>query len=276
MDFVSIPTWTNPFVFARILNREAAMIRIRHIVLMLPPAVFTPVASAAADTAAISALKEKGLTRSGRFFVIDGEKAVLDKWKATRAVVVEYTAVAGRKSEADLAAHDFAQLEQRRAGLQEDLNVLNQQIDEQAFTPSNNRPGGFAQATPLAELTSQRTMIRMNLAQITSMQKAAKADAGPDKETLDAESKKRLESAKAAVTELRESINGVIKQYNQLNADRAVNSALRALEREGLGTFKLGPSTAFKAVMKALENAERTVLAKKAAPVSRKKKRVKK
>ena len=43
------------------------------------------------------------------------------------------------------------------------------------------------------------------------------------------------------------------------------------LEKDKVGTFKLGPSTTFKTAVKALENAERTILAKRTTAVSRKK-----
>ena len=55
----------------------------------------------------MSTLKEKGLTRSGRFFVIEKEKTVVDKWKETR-IVADYSATSERKAQADQAARENA------------------------------------------------------------------------------------------------------------------------------------------------------------------------
>ena len=244
--------------------------------LALPLVVFSPVLSLGADSPAIKALKEKGLTRSGRFFLLDAEQPVLDKWKSTRAVMADYNAVAARRNEAELAARESAQLEGRRTELQEHLNDLDQKINVQGFQQGNNRPVGFGQGAYLSQLMAQRDMIRINLAEIASMQKSVKADRGTDAKTLDAESKKALEAAKAALAEFRGSVNAVTKRYDQLGSDAAVKSALHALEEDRMGTFKLGPSAPFKAVVKALEKAEATILAKKAAAVPRKKGRSRK
>ena len=59
-------------------------------------------------------LKEKGLSRSGRLFVIEAEDPVLEKWKATRAVLADYSRVAVRMNEAEQAARE--QAERRRGG----------------------------------------------------------------------------------------------------------------------------------------------------------------
>jgi hypothetical protein len=88
---------------------------------------------------------------------------------------------------------------------------------------------------------------------------------------LEAESQKGLEAAKAALSGLRASVDRAMKRYGELGTAASVRSALRELEKEKLGTFKLGPSQAFKAVVKALEDADRTILAKRTATVSRRK-----
>ena len=220
------------FDFSNVLDREAAVLPIRHFVLSLPLVVFATVPSLAADPPAIAALKEKGLTRSGRFFVIEAEDAVVEKWKATRVAVADCLATAGRKDEADRVARELADLEDRRAALQEDLNELNQQINEQSFQPmGNNGPGGFGRAAYISQLTARRNMIRMNLAEIASMQKSAKADLGTDRKALEEDGKKSQEAAKAALKAMRDSVDAVMKQYDQLNADASVIAALRTWRR---------------------------------------------
>ncbi len=251
------------------------MLRIRHFIMALPIVVFSPVLALGADSPAIGALKEKGLTRSGRLFVIEAEKPVLEKWKEARGVLADYLATAERKNEADLAARESEQLEAQRTELQEKLNELNQQINEQGFQQVNGRPGGFGQGAYLSQLIAQRNLIRMNLAEITP-QKSVGADAAPDRKTLEAESKRKLEAARAVLAEIRESADAVTKRYVDLSSDASVRSALQSLEKEKLGTFKVGPSTPFKTAVKALENAEKMILAKKLSTVARRKAKLKK
>ena len=246
------------------------MLRIRHLILSLPFVVLAPVASLGADPRPMALLKEKGLSRSGRLFVLEAEDSVLEKWKATRAVLADYSRVAARMNEAEQAARELAQLEARRVELQERLNELNQQINEQGFQQANNRPGGFGQGAYVSQLISQRNVIRMNLAEIVMTQKSIKDEAGPEKKALEAASKKSLESATAALKDVRAAVNAVTKRYDELNADASVRKALLKLEKDKVGTFKLGPSMPFKTAAKTLENAERTILAKRATAVSRK------
>ena len=118
--------------------------------------------------------------------------------------------------------------------MQEKLNELNQQINEQGFQQGNNRPGGFGQGAYVSQLISQRNMIRMNLDEIVSTQKSVKADAETDPKTLEAESKKSLEAAKAVLTEFRESVDAVTKQYDELERRRIGQiGAAGAGERQG-------------------------------------------
>jgi hypothetical protein len=179
------------------------MRRIRHLVLSLPLLMFPCVPTLGADPPATTVLKEKGLTRSGRFFVIEAEKPVLEKWKTARAVLADYTTSAKRQNEADQAARQFAQLEQRRVELQQKLDELNQQINEQGFQQGANRPGGLGQGGYLSQMMSQRNMIRMSVSEIVSAQQSIKPDAGTDKKILEAESKKSLEAARVFLTEFR-------------------------------------------------------------------------
>ncbi len=258
--------------FSNVPDMGATLLRIqvRHFVMVLPFVVLSSGVSLGADSRAIAVLKEKGLTRSGRFFVIEAEEPVLQKWQETRAVLASYTAAAGRKNEVDLSARELAQLEERRAELQEKLNDLNQQINEQGFQPGNNRPGGFGQGSYVSQLIAQRNMIRMSLSEINAMQKPSKDDVKLDQKALEAETKNSLETARAFLAEFRKAVDQATKEYDKLSTDTAVIEALHTLEKDKIGTFKLGPSTSFKSAVKTLENAERMVLAKKSTTVRKK------
>lgn len=247
------------------------MSRIHHVAPALLLVVFTTPLARAADPPAVGALKKQGLTRSGRYFVIEAEESVVEQWKRARPVLAEYAAAASRREEAVQAGKDLAQLEERRGELQQALDDMNQRISMQPPQPMGNRAGGFGSNPYVGQMMAQRNMIQMNLSQVASAQKALKGEAGPDKKVLEEERQKKLEAAKAALAELRSSVDAVTKRYEELGADTSVKAAFRALEEAKMGTFKLGPTPAFKATVKALENAERTVLAKKTATVSRKK-----
>ena len=90
----------------------------------------------------------------------------------------------------------------------------------------------------------------MNLAQVVAAQKPVKPSPEPDKKTLEADSRKSQEAAKAVLTEIRASVDAVTKRYDELNSDATVKSALVRLKSK-VGSFKLGPSPAFKATVKA-------------------------
>ena len=252
------------------------MPRIQHLAPSLLLVVFSATLARAADPPAVATLKKQGLTRSGRFFVVEAEQSVVEQWKRARPVLAEYAAAAARRDEADQVAQQLARLEEHRGELQQALDGLNQRINEQGFQQAGNRPGGFGPGSYVSPLIAQRDMIRMNLAEVVSTQKALKGEGGTDKKAAEDETQKKLEAAKKALAELRTSVEAVTKRYDELGADATVKAALRALEEGKLGTFKLGPTPAFRAAVKAIENAERTVLAKKTATVSRKKVRSRK
>ncbi len=248
------------------------MLRLNHVVVALPLIVFSSTPFVWADSPAIAILKEKGLTRSGRYFVIEAEKPVLQSSSKIRSALAEYTSVVERKNEAELAARDYAQLEERRVDLQQNLDQLNQRINEQGFQQQgNSRAGGFGQGAYVFQLISQRNMIQSTLAQVTAAQKPVRALSESDKKTLESENKKSLEAAKALLTEIRASVDAVMKRYDELKADASVKSALQELEKAEAGSFKIGPTPTFKTAVKSLENAERLVLVKKTSTLSRKK-----
>jgi hypothetical protein len=253
------------------LDGEPALLRLHYVALSLPLIVFSSAPSLWADSPAIAVLKEKGLTRSGRVFVIEAEKPALEKSSKIRSALAEYTAAVERKNEAELAAREYAQLEERRVEFQQKLDQLNQQINEQGFQQASTRTGGFGQGAYVSQLIAHRNMIQTTVAQVVAAQKPVKALSEFDKKTLEAESKKSLEAAKAFLAEFRASVDAVTRRYDELNSDASVKSALQALEKTKVGSFKLGPSPTFKTAVKSLENAERLVLAKKTSTLSRKK-----
>ena len=109
----------------------------------------------------------------------------------------------------------------------------------------------------------------MNLAEIVSTQKSIKDEAGPEKKELEADEQEEHGGGHGGPEGRTGGVHAVTKRYDELNTDASVRKALVKLEKDKVGTFKLGPSTTFKTAVK-LENAERTILAKRTTAVSRK------
>ncbi|MHC5540218.1 hypothetical protein ACYOEI_18520 [Singulisphaera rosea] len=252
------------------------MLKIRPVAWSFSVVVLASSVSLAADSPALTALKEQGLIRSGRLFVIDAEKPVLQKMKEARATLAEYTATENRKEESGRASGELAQLEACRTELRQRLEDMNQQINEQSFQqgngPGRQGAGNFGRGGFSSPLVAQRNQIRMELAEVESHLKDFKDEVPKetDRKALEEESKKNRETVKTTLEDLRRSVDEVTKKYDDLRAASSVKAALETLEKDRAGSFKLGPSAAFTAGVKTLENAERLVL-KKAASSTRKK-----
>ena len=238
--------------------------------------------SRGADPAAEATLKEKGLTKSVSTYVIEAEKPVLAKVKEVRGLFANYAMLAERQATAENVAMQSAQLEEHRAELQSTLDDLNERIIEQGGAQANNLPRRGMPGGPMtgsnSPLIAQRDQIKLALAEVGRTQKALKAQApqAKDKATLDEDVKKKGEAFKAALVDLRRQVDEVTKQYNELAADPSVKKSLDDLKKASKANVKLGPSDAFLAAVKQLDQAERQFLGKKTTTVSKKKAKSKK
>jgi hypothetical protein len=267
------------------LEKEATLYTYRFVGLSLFLMLLGSSRSLGAEQSTVSALKEKGITKSGVTLVIEAEKPVLTKVKEVRELLTNTIAATTRKAEAEQAITELARLKESRADLQEKLNELNQLINEQGFQQANNapRPGNgppgqgnntFAQAGYLQQLIAQRNMLKSNLVEITSAQNAINAHLpATDTKAMDGEVKANLEASKATVAEMRPMIDEVLKRYTDLASDPSVKAAIGELERATKAKFKLGPSDGFKAAVKMLDEAERKLLGKKPLAASNSKKK---
>lgn len=248
------------------------MRRSHHFALCLPLVLCVGAHGIASDSPSLAKLRTKGLSKSGRYLVIGDEEVVLGRWKASRVTLASSLEVAERRRAAEQEVRNAAELESLRQELQERLNDLNQQINEQNLStalPPSGGPGqgglarsGFGQAAMAPPLIQQRNMIRAGLAEITAMQRAAKANANPseDLKSLSSQGQKSQEAARSTLKELRQQVDAVHKRYAELGADSSVKAAFRSLEQEKLGGLKLGPSNEFRSMVKSLEGTERKIL----------------
>jgi hypothetical protein len=230
--------------------------------------------SRAGDSAAESALKAKGLTKTGHTFVIEDEKPVLEKFKEVRGVFESYAAVAEKQAAIEQMAMQSAQLEAARAETQANLNMLNQQINATgAARPIRSGRYSMPQNASNNPMLAQRAEMTAALAEIGQNQRVLKAQATPakDKTALDADVKKKGDAFKTALTELREQVDEVTKKYADLGADETVKKSIEDLAKATKAKVNLGPSDTFLAGVKELDKAERQFLGKKPASATKKK-----
>jgi hypothetical protein len=230
------------------------------------------------DSAAEATLKEKGLAKAGHTWVIEAEKPVLAKMKEIRAIFASYATAAEKQAVAEQVAMQSAQLEEHRVELQSSLDDLNQRIVEQVTTPQaspfpRQGPNNTPPTAPSNPLIAQRDQIKLQLAEVASTQKALKTQTPPtsNKTALDEDVKKKQEAFKSALSDLRRQVDDVTKKYAELGADQSVKKAIADLMKASKAKVNLGPSDAFLAGVKELDQAERRFLGKKTPSTSKKK-----
>ena len=177
-------------------------------------------------------------------------------------------------------------MEQTRVELKTHLDDLNQRIIEQAASQAGGGgggggrggPGGGGGANATSPLILRRDQIKNTPAEVTVGQKTIKAEAPAvrDKAALDESVKQEGEAFKAALAEIRPMVDDVSKKYADLAADASVKKALADLSKATKANARLGPSDAFAAMVRELDQAERRVLGKKPATVVKKKSKAKK
>ncbi len=225
-----------------------------------------------ADPAAV--LKEKGLTKSGTVYLIEDEKPVLEKLKEVKALFASYGQAAERQAAQAQIAYNLAEMGQQHAAMQQELNALNQQSRSRV----GGRMGRMANSPQFNPVAAERVQMQAAMNELSANQKTLKSQvlSAKDKTALDAEIKKRAESFKGALVELRPMVDQVTKAYADLDADEAVKKARDELAKETHANIKLGPSEAFKAAEKYLARAEREVLGKRPSAAVSKKAKAKK
>jgi hypothetical protein len=226
------------------------------------------------DSAAETALNKKGLTRTGHTFLIEDEKPVLDKMKDVRGIFTSYATAAEKQATVEQMAMQSVQLDQQRAELQANLNMLNQQINASGAARTV-RVGRMSvpQNASNNPMLAQKAQMSATLTQIGQTQQALKAQAPQpkDKAALDDDVKKKQEAFKSALSDLRQKVDEVTKKYADLGADETVKKSIDDLVKTSKAKVNLGPSDVFLAGVKELDRAERQFLGKKTPAASKKK-----
>jgi hypothetical protein len=225
------------------------------------------------DSPAESALKAKGLTRSGRVFSdTEAEKPALEKLKDVRGVFATFASAADKQATAEAYQMQVVQLGEQHATLQANLNALTQQINAQNASMAGSRMGRMA-GTMTAPLRAQQQQVQAAINETNAMQKVAKSQipSAKDKSAIDNDVRTKGEAFKTALADLRKVVDEVTKKYDELNADEKVKKSLTDLEKTGHATMKIGPSEPLAAGMKDLDHAERRFLGKKPTTAAKKK-----
>ena len=193
-----------------------------------------------ADDPADSALREKGLRRSGTTYVLAGEAEVQKKLSDARANSRQVTAALARQ-----AAYDQSLRESKQAirELTEQRIALNQQL-AQATSP--------AQHNQLAFLYNGAGD-QLNLLHQQQQDTETKGK-------IDAEAATRRESYIQQVLDLRQLVDTVTHDYAILAEDDAVKQTLEQLNQKAKAKVTLGPSRSFLANVALLAKVESTVL----------------
>ncbi len=190
--------------------------------------------------AAEAVLKDKGLRRLGTAYVVAGEAEVQKRLNEARAAYREMVAGTNQRQMIDYQTRENKALIRE---LTEERLAVNQQLTQPL--PAAQRNQLVAMANGLTD--------RLNLL-IGQEREAA------DKGGLDAGIARRREAYIQGVLDLRGLVDAANESYKALADDPDVKRALDGLNATTKAKLTLGPSKAFLANVKLLENAEKSVL----------------
>jgi clan AA aspartic protease (TIGR02281 family) len=195
------------------------------------------------DPAPESVLKEKGLKRSGTYYVLAAEPEVQKKLTEARAAYNRLTLASTRK-QAFEEGRQQADAEIRQ--LLEQRILLNRLLTQASTPVENNRLVGM-----LGELDDRVTLMQ-------------KQFVDPDvNQAVGARVAMQREEFMLTVLDARELVNRTQEQYAVLAMDDEVATALGLLNQKTKTRLSLGPSKAFLANVGLLEKVESSVLTEK-------------
>ncbi len=192
------------------------------------------------DKAAEAILKEKGLRRVGTTYVVAGEAEVQKRLNEARAAYREMRAGQDQRAAIDYQTRENKQL---IAALTEQRMELNQQL---------------AQPMPAAQHNQLVAMVNGVSDRLNLLIRHERD--GEVKDELGAAIARRREAYIQGVLDLRGMVDSANEAYKTLADDPEVKQALDDVGKTTKAKLMLGPSKAFLANVKLLENAEKSVL----------------
>ena len=218
--------------------------------------------------AAETVLKDKGLTKNDRLFLLD-EAAAIEKYGQAKAAYADYQKAMNRY--ATIVQYDEAvqTLETQRQALQQQVNMLQVQINSTGTGYGRMRRMVSAQQAPLRQQQSQD---RAMMNQINSQIQASKAQApkAADRKAVPAEAERTRQAFVDSVHELKEVLDPLLAKYHELALDKTVTDSLVQLRHSTTLNYKLGPSDQVVAASKLIHEGKKHATAK-SKPASKKK-----
>ncbi|MDR3637624.1 MAG: hypothetical protein P4L84_27710 [Isosphaeraceae bacterium] len=217
----------------------------------------TPGASAddGPTTAAEKVLKDKGLTKDDRKFLLD-ESAALKQYEEAKAAYAAFQKALYRY--AAIVEYDEAvqTMETQRQALQQEVAALQMQLRNTGTGSGRMRAMVNAQLAPLRQQVSQgQAMINQINTEIqASKGKAPKAD---DRKTAPEELKRTRQAYIDSVRDLNGLVAPLLATYHELALEKTVTDALAQLRHSTTLNYKLGPSDQLVAASKLIQDVKK-------------------
>jgi hypothetical protein len=209
----------------------------------------------AGDTTPLDVLTERGLTRTGKYFVVASEAGFLQRWGAVRP---DYEELVGQYMEQvaiqQTKAHVY-ELDDERIVVLEQIAEIDNEL--RALPPGGN--SFIKQRRQELEnarkgLDNRRAALR---AEIDLTRKRLPPE--PQIRKLYQEFERHRQEFLHTTSNVRPLVDQTLREYNGLSRDPAVKNALNALRQSMKSQLELGPSPEFKKAQKELSGAQRNV-----------------
>jgi hypothetical protein len=222
--------------------------------------------------AAEKLLKEKGLTRNDRKFLIEeDERAVIDKYDQAKSAKADLQKAMTRYAGILQFDESVQAIEFQRQGLQQEINTLQMQLNSTPYS-SNGRMRAM-QNSAQAPLRQQQNADRAVMNQLSGQAQALKSQ-GPkaeDRRAATAEYDKTRKGYVDSVRDLEEALTPLLEKYHELGSDKAVKDALADIWHATQKNVKLGPSDQVLAASKLVQEMKKAKALPMSKPATKKK-----
>jgi hypothetical protein len=224
-------------------------------------------AALAAEPTADEVLKGRGLSLSGKFYVLQGESesGLYAKRDEVRTLNARFAATFSRLDQfrqADLLIkqidEEFSVIRHERDQLQEQIHF----IERNKMNVLRNRSFNTAQLEELRALEFQRDArnSRLNDLRLQREQSVGSIPPPQERRKLEGANLKQNDVFGRALVEQRRFVDPVVLKYDALAKDAEVKKALDTVRRAAKSnTLKLGPSDEFRGLVRELEDNEKKI-----------------
>jgi hypothetical protein len=226
-------------------------------------------ADATKATGAEDILKEKGLTKDDRKFLLD-ENAAIKKYEEAQNAFNKYQQAMMKSSSIAQYDENLLGLDSQRQMAQQQATALQQQINSHG-SGGRGRLRSFvnAQIAPLKQAHSAAVnqVNQLNAQHKAMLTQAPKAD---QRKLASSDLDRTQADYTAAIRGLEPLVTPLISKYHELALDKDVIAALARLKNDTSHSYKLGPSDELKAAAKLLKDLKLTPHTTKAKSAAKK------